>query len=140
MALTLYTVEEAEDLLPDLVPELEELQKLHQELEFARGQGRDLERMWGEEVHDPDCGDHDDYVGYTEQAAEASARIHDVLQTFHERGVEVKDVATGLIDFHTRRDSGEVVYLCWRLGEEGGIQAWHPLFAGFRGRRPVDEL
>lgn len=138
-AVRTFTPKEAEALLDEIVPLLEDLQKAHQELHFAAGQGRDLEQMWGDEIHDPACTDHDDYVRYTRQAAEASMRVQGLLCAFHERGVEVKDPATGLLDFHTERDNGEVAYLCWRSGEDG-IEAWHTMFGGFAGRRPLDEL
>lgn len=139
MPLRLYSVEEARDLLEELKPKVEALQDAQQQLQFAVKQGRDLEQMWDEEIHDPACHDHDDYVEYTRQAAKASADLHDGLVEFHKLGVEVKDVATGLIDFHTERASGEIAYLCWKKGEET-IEEWHPMFGGFRGRRPLEEL
>jgi hypothetical protein len=51
--------------------------------------------------------------------------------------VELKDVEQGLLDFPHERE-GRVVYLCWRLGEEG-IGWWHDLDVGFAGRQPLDE-
>jgi hypothetical protein len=59
-------------------------------------------------------------------------------------GVQVKDIATGLIDFpHQRRSPAtgqpEDVLLCYRLGE-ADILFWHDEHSGFAGRRPIDEL
>lgn len=139
MPVRFYTVEEARKTLEDLKPKLERLQEAHQTMQHAVQQGRDLEEMWGEEIHDPACGDHDDYVGYTEQAHEASVTVRDTLSDFHDLDVEVKDIATGLLDFHTRRDNGEVAYLCWKKGEDT-IREWHSMFGGYAGRRPLDEL
>jgi hypothetical protein len=67
-------------------------------------------------------------------AREIDALLHEVA----ELGVEVKDMATGLIDFRTRRD-GEEVYLCWRLGEGERIAWWHTLDGGYPARRPLLE-
>ncbi len=51
-------------------------------------------------------------------------------------GVELKNIATGLIDFPAMRQN-EIVLLCWKLGE-GDIAYWHDLQSGFAGRRPLD--
>lgn len=53
-------------------------------------------------------------------------------------GIEIKDVDSGLLDFHGTR-AGQEVYLCWRHGEDD-ILFWHELDAGFAGRRPIDPL
>ena len=50
-------------------------------------------------------------------------------------GAILKDLNTGLIDFYGHRQ-GELVFLCWRRGEEG-IQFWHRLDEGFAGRQPL---
>lgn len=51
-------------------------------------------------------------------------------------GVELKDYASGLLDFVAVHE-GREVYLCWRPGEET-ITHWHELDAGFAGRRPIE--
>ena len=67
-----------------------------------------------------------------ERAAEALA---EAIARIHERGVLVKDLDAGLVDFPTIRD-GEEVLLCWRLGEDA-IRFWHGVDEGFAGRKPV---
>jgi hypothetical protein len=54
-----------------------------------------------------------------------------------EMGVQVKDLELGLIDFPTIYH-GEEVLLCWKLGE-AGIEYWHGVREGFRGRKRIDE-
>lgn len=49
-----------------------------------------------------------------------------------EIGVQLKDIRMGLVDFLSYRD-GELVQLCWRLGEDA-IAHWHTLHEGFAGR------
>ena len=64
-----------------------------------------------------------------EQAAEAVRELDAI-------GVVVKDLDLGLLDFPGLRD-GEEVELCWQVGEDA-VAYWHPLEAGFRGRKPID--
>jgi len=61
------------------------------------------------------------------------------VRELNERGIEIKDLNKGLIDFPHIRENGEEVYLCYMLGEKTVI-AWHPLEGGFPARRPVEEL
>jgi hypothetical protein len=52
-------------------------------------------------------------------------------------GCELKDLASGLIDFPALYE-GRRVWLCWKLGEPE-LTHWHELDAGFAGRRVIDE-
>ncbi len=63
-------------------------------------------------------------------------RLHELLHNVQDRGIEIKDLVTGLIDFRALHD-GREVYLCWRYGE-GDIQFWHEIEAGFGGRQLID--
>lgn len=64
-----------------------------------------------------------------------SKKVDAYLAEMSDLGVELKDYETGLCDFPSRLD-GEVVYLCWRLGEDH-VDHWHSLEAGYAGRRPI---
>lgn len=66
-------------------------------------------------------------------------RLVEIVKELDERGILVKGLDEGLIDFPCIRQNGEEVYLCWRLGEET-IDFWHRIPDGFRGRKPIDEL
>ena len=63
-------------------------------------------------------------------------RLDLVLHQLQDMGIEVKDLSTGLIDFLALKD-GREVYLCWKY-DEGTIQFWHEIEAGFAGRQPID--
>jgi hypothetical protein len=52
-------------------------------------------------------------------------------------GGQVKDMATGLVDFPSRR-RGRAVLLCWRLGE-ARVGSWHEADAGFAGRTAIED-
>ena len=66
-------------------------------------------------------------------------RLVEIAGEMDLRGIVIKDLDTGLIDFPHIRSNGEEVYLCWKLGEND-IHYWHRIPDGFSGRRPVDEL
>ncbi|MGH9930150.1 MAG: DUF2203 domain-containing protein [Pyrinomonadaceae bacterium] len=51
-------------------------------------------------------------------------------------GVQLKDFDRGLVDFPSLRD-GRVVLLCWQLGEGDELEWWHDMDAGFGGRSPL---
>jgi hypothetical protein len=68
-----------------------------------------------------------------EQLAERAAGY---VADLDELGVVVKDLDLGLLDFPALRH-GEEVELCWQVGEPA-VEHWHPLEAGFRGRKPID--
>ncbi len=70
----------------------------------------------------------DDLHATEESLLEALARLEDL-------GVQLKDPWLGLVDFLSYRE-GELVELCWRLGEER-IRYWHRIGDGYPGRRPL---
>src|SRR5258708_7135389 len=57
------------------------------------------------------------------------------LNTIAEMGCVPKDLEAGLIDFQARI-KGKEGYLCWKLGESR-IGYWHGLTEGFAGRRSI---
>lgn len=52
-------------------------------------------------------------------------------------GIELKDAATGLVDFPGEID-GERVLLCWRIDEDR-VEYFHGETEGYDGRRPIPE-
>jgi hypothetical protein len=52
-----------------------------------------------------------------------------------ERGIILRSVERGLVDFPAMRD-GRIVYLCWLAGENE-IKHWHDVDVGFDSRRPL---
>lgn len=60
----------------------------------------------------------------------------EALAEIEDRGIVLRDVARGLVDFPSRHLSGRVVLLCWQEGEED-IGWWHLPEDGFAGRRPL---
>ena len=129
----LYTLDEAEALLPRLIPILEAIRDAQREHGEAQATIEELQRAIGSNGHGVKA----------DRVAEARDRMRRTSEVLRERvgeldalGVELKDPSTGLIDFRARRQ-GRIVYLCWRLGE-ARIEWWHELDAGFAGRQPLE--
>lgn len=70
------------------------------------------------------------------EVSDLMEQIAEALGEVVELGAEVKS-ADGLVDFRSRR-RGEVIYLCWRLGETQ-ITHWHDLTTGFAGRVRIED-
>ena len=129
----LFTLDEAEALLPELIPILEAIRDAQQEVGEAQAEIERLTAPIGGNGH----GVKADRIAQARQRVQrASATLRQRALELDQRGVELKDPATGLIDFRSRRQ-GRVVYLCWRLGEPR-IDWWHELEAGFAGRQPLE--
>ncbi len=63
----------------------------------------------------------------------------EIVKSLEERGILVKAIDQGLVDFPHIRENGEEVYLCWQLGEND-IRTWHRMDEGFAGRKGIGEL
>ena len=48
----------------------------------------------------------------------------------------LRDVSTGLLDFHAQGADGVAYYLCWKRGEDE-LAWWHLPSDGFPGRKPL---
>jgi hypothetical protein len=59
------------------------------------------------------------------------------LAELEERGVILRQVASGLVDFPSLDDDGRVRLLCWKV-DETDLAWWHRPEDGFAGRRPLD--
>jgi hypothetical protein len=62
-----------------------------------------------------------------------------IVGSLEQRGVVVKGIDQGLIDFPHLRSNGEEVYLCWKVGEND-IEYWHRIPDGYAGRKSIREL
>lgn len=65
----------------------------------------------------------------------AAAEVADSLAWFEDRGIIVRDIPQGLLDFPSVRDGSEIL-LCWK-DPEPAVDFWHPPDTGFAGRRPL---
>lgn len=122
----IFTVDEANDLLPQIAPKLRELQRLYSTIDEMRSSAR-LAAAASNFGGGMEGGS--DYV-------QALYNIGKITTDIHSEGIQLKDYSRGLIDFPTMR-GGEMVLLCWQLGEPEYLQWWHETDTGFSGRSPL---
>lgn len=128
----LFTVAEAEALLPEIVPLLMELRAHKVALDSALAALQKLTPAMRRNGHAPRAQALDEQIH--DRAMELRAGIEHLA----DQGIEVKSLDHGLIDFPSPRE-GRVVYLCWRLGEGARLRYWHEIDTGFAGRRSLNE-
>lgn len=122
-----FTLEEARTILIDLIPQLERIRALKAKLDamgydirghhFFAGMGTNGTKPYPDEVN----------------------QLIDGFRSVTAKGVLMKDMDTGLVDFPALRSNGDEVYLCFRLGEPT-IEYWHEVEEGFAGRHSVTLL
>jgi hypothetical protein len=129
----MFTVEEANDLVPDLELAFGRLGRLRGEasvLVDALGGGeRALEVLNG---GSPDPGLEGQAVRFRSLVNE----INTIVEQVNGMGCLVKDLDSGLVDFYGIRE-GEPVFLCWQFGEPAVVH-WHPVEGGFASRQPIE--
>ena len=120
-----FTVEEANECIPELIIDIstllelkEEIEKLHAEL-----------TPFFEAI--PYNGGHKNAL----LLMQISEQFREIVKGIERHGCHLKGLDPALIDFPHLRD-GKVVYLCWRYGERE-IRYWHEVEGGFSGRNPL---
>ena len=131
----LFTVEDANALLPKVEPLIKQLQGLQDSIlktnaqidervkKLSQGNGYPIQELRQQVT---DLTEHQLLLLQAFQSA------FEQLQNF---GCSLKDLQIGLVDFQGLR-AGEVVCWCWKLGE-ARIQFWHRLEDGSAGRQPL---
>lgn len=122
----LFTLDEANELLPEIIPKLESIQRLYAEIESLREEAR---MAAGASEFGGGMEGGTGYVNTLYKVGKLTTELHQL-------GIELKDYTRGLIDFPSMRGD-RVVLLCWQLGEGDRIEWWHEHDAGFAGRQPL---
>ncbi|HEY6865663.1 MAG TPA: DUF2203 domain-containing protein [Candidatus Eisenbacteria bacterium] len=132
--ITLFTVDEANQLLKWLRPTLERLVELKREFDRIQRQVDVLGlAASGASPRNPDALA---LAGLERRRLELGEELGRGVQAVHRRGVVLKDLDRGLVDFYTV--SGDrLIFLCWQLSEPE-VAHWHTLEGGFAGRLPLD--
>jgi hypothetical protein len=123
----LFTVEEANALLPSVRQLLRKLQRSRRRLGAYRKEARQAA-----EQADQGGGGITGGLLY----ARLLTNFADEMGELEAIGVQLKDFDRGLVDFPSLRD-GRVVLLCWQLDEGDELEWWHDLDTGFAGRTPL---
>lgn len=125
----LFTVDEANALIGELRPLVERI-KIH--LDALKEKS---EVMIREERLTPSSPE---LMKSLQQNAAIASLIQEVkcmVEEINAYGCICKGIEEGLVDFPCLL-GGEIVYLCWRLGEES-VTYWHRIEDGFAGRKPL---
>ena len=125
MSLRYFTVQEANELLPELEPLVGRVLALRAR---ASHHSREMGALLADLSSD---------VGGplpTRLTGEFAA-IEDLIERIQAYGVVLKSLEAGLVAFLCERDSRNV-FLCWSYGEPA-VQYYHELHSGYQGRRPI---
>jgi hypothetical protein len=120
----LFTREQADRLIPQLRPLLEQLRAAAQ-----RAGDEDRRRHLRTVVGGNGGGDT------AREMLQVGDELARLIAGIEEMGIVVRDPSAGLVDFPAERD-GHPVYLCWRIEEES-VAHWHDRDTGFAGREPL---
>lgn len=118
-----YTVEEANAMLPELRERLERIRAARQTLL------RTAEKIRGTVADDG--GGRDGGRDYWD----AKQILGSEVARLAELEIALRDPESGLVDFPGDRD-GDPVFLCWRADEDQ-VGHWHDPSTGFSGRKPL---
>lgn len=133
--LRLFTTAEAEALIPSLQLSFAAIGEIRQEIEALLGSisegspSRVVEVLRGEE---PPASGHE---GELDRVRSLIQDLGQTVEGIASRGVIVKDLEPGLVDFPSMHE-GQVVLLCWQFGEPG-IGYFHLAGESFEDRRPI---
>jgi hypothetical protein len=123
----LFTVEEANALLPSVKEILQKILRSRKRLAPFRQEAQQAAQQAEQGGGGMESGSR-----YAEIVTEFSLAMSEIENL----GVQLKDFDRGLVDFPSLRD-GRVVLLCWQLGEGDQLEWWHDMEAGFAGRTPL---
>lgn len=129
-----FTLDEAQRLLPEVERFLRSAMDARQDYQDAEGAIQAMNErimlLGGMMV------DREQALEAKTRREQAAAVMRNAIENVQQMGCLVKDLDTGLVDFPTLL-RGVEVYLCWKLGEPG-IEYWHGVDEGFRGRKLID--
>lgn len=123
----LFTVEEANKLIPEVRPKLETIKNHYVKIQSYREKA--VAASSGAQFGGGGMEGGSHYANLLFELGQLTAELDG-------HGIQLKDYARGLIDFPYMHQ-GRIVLLCWQLGEGDEIEWWHDIEAGFQGRTPL---
>ncbi len=135
MGIRIFSLDEANGMLPELGRKLDELRGRFSEIVADQDRLAVLELIGGKDDGSPE------HLEYAEKKKATTALVSQFETDFRKvrsLGCFVKDISRGLVDFYSVRN-GRLIFFCWQLGEKE-IQFWHELNSGYSGRKPISEL
>jgi hypothetical protein len=130
----IFTLDEANELVPTLELEFGRVARLRDELRSL------VEAMGGADASVDILQNGAEAPAGLEEEARRLKRVADDIAAAVERVTElgclVKDLDLGLVDFYAMKE-GQPIFLCWQFGEPQ-VAHWHGMDEGFSGRRPIE--
>ena len=123
----LFTIQEANALLPEVRKIVAKIQREHGKLSRFRDEAKKAA-----EAAEQGGGGIAEGLAYARALTQLTLQISELEAL----GVQLKDFERGLVDFPSLRE-GRVVLLCWQMGEGDELEWWHDVDAGFAGRTPL---
>ncbi|MCB9730728.1 MAG: DUF2203 domain-containing protein [Deltaproteobacteria bacterium] len=139
MATRYFTVEEANQMVPQLAAAFERLIQLRVQMGgvYARLEAAGFAPV-GEDFPLSVEGATRAVVSDRAALLALISAFRDENDALESQGCVLKGFEPGLVDWHARV-AGREVLLCWRFGEKS-VGWWHEVDAGFAGRRPIADL
>ena len=131
----LFTVEEANQLIPEVQRIFRKLQGIQEQIKKMEEERAIEELSWLREdgTVSPRAKTQ---IGRLEKSLESKIKeFEQELEGLNKLGGQLKSLEEGLVDFFAERE-GQLICLCWKDGEDR-IRFWHDLESGFAGRQPL---
>ena len=135
MRIELFTVEEANKLAAEIRPRVERL--VMKKREFDRLEQRMGILLVATSGAAPENPDTQELRSLEEKRRRLGESIGKGIQELHAKGVLLKDLDRGLVDFYSLMGD-RLVFLCWVVTEPE-VSHWHSLEDGFAGRQQIKE-
>jgi hypothetical protein len=127
-----FTLEEANALLPWQEEQFARMMPVRDELAARQEQ---LLTLLRERRSNGGSSKEQDIADAQREVNRLTQQLQEGLQEVANRGILVRDLGRGLVDFPSYRQ-GREVHLCWLRGEPQ-IAYWHETDTGFAGRQPL---
>ena len=127
-----FTLDEANSYIPWLEEVFQKLFQMQEHILSRQDKMSETMRLGRRNGGSSISTEMQDAKGKIEEEQQSLRRL---LEKVTAKGIVVRDITRGLIDFPHIRD-GREVYLCWIRGEEV-IRFWHDTDMGFAARQPL---
>lgn len=121
-----FTPLDANKILPEIQKQFSQMILLRNKVISLQ---EDLQKMANEESK------FSNFIAKKQELNRAVSRLYKEIEGLENRGIMIKSVDDGLLDFPSLRFDEEV-WLCWKYGESE-IKFWHGRDEGFMGRKPL---
>ena len=121
-----FTPLDANKILPEIQKQFSQMILLRNKVISLQ---EDLQKMANEESK------FSNFIAKKQELNRAVSRLYKEIEGLENRGIMIKSVDDGLLDFPSLRFDEEV-WLCWKYGESE-IKFWHRRDEGFMGRKPL---